>query len=122
MKIRHVQKKEFFRSGMSLDNGTLRRNDRELWSLFNARISKGENMRVFPISNWTELDIWQYIEREALALPFHLFCSRVVKWFEKGILLVPVTPLTPKSSEDISEFISVSFRTVGDVSCTCPSF
>jgi len=91
----------------------------ELWSLYNARIAKGENMRVFPISNWTELDIWQYIAREKLALPtiYYAHQREVVK---KQGLLVPVTPLTPKQADETSEILSVRFRTVGDISCTCP--
>ena len=91
----------------------------ELWNLYNARISKGENMRVFPISNWTELDVWQYIARENLALPsiYYAHQREVVK---KNGLLVPVTPITPKASDEDSEILSVRFRTVGDISCTCP--
>ena len=91
----------------------------ELWSLYNAKLHKGENMRVFPISNWTELDIWQYIAREGLALPsiYYAHQREVVK--RKG-LLVPVTPLTPKLPNEESEILSVRFRTVGDISCTCP--
>jgi sulfate adenylyltransferase subunit 2 len=91
----------------------------ELWSLYNARISKGENMRVFPISNWTELDVWQYIARENLTLPciYYAHSREVVK---RNGLVVPVTPLTPKSSDEVSETLSVRFRTVGDISCTCP--
>ena len=91
----------------------------ELWKLYNARISPGENMRVFPISNWTELDIWQYIAREKLELPsiYYTHKREVVK---KNGLLVPVTDITPKSAEDVSEFVDVRFRTVGDISCTCP--
>ncbi|MEN9930958.1 MAG: hypothetical protein RL604_1205 [Pseudomonadota bacterium] len=91
----------------------------ELWSLYNARISKGENMRVFPISNWTELDVWQYIARENLALPsiYYAHSREVVK---RNGLVVPVTPLTPKNADEVSETLSVRFRTVGDISCTCP--
>lgn len=91
----------------------------ELWSLYNARISKGENMRVFPISNWTELDIWQYIARENLALPsiYYAHDREVVK---RNNLLVPVTFLTPTETGEVSEKLSVRFRTVGDISCTCP--
>ena len=91
----------------------------ELWNLYNARIAKGENMRVFPISNWTELDVWQYIARENLALPsiYYAHQREVVK---KNGLLVPVTPITPKASDEASEILSVRFRTVGDISCTCP--
>ena len=91
----------------------------ELWSLYNAKLHKGENMRVFPISNWTELDIWQYIARENLELPpiYYSHKREVVR--RKG-LLVPVTPLTPKLPNEVSEVLDVRFRTVGDMSCTCP--
>jgi len=91
----------------------------ELWSLYNARIAKGENMRVFPISNWTELDVWQYIAREQLALP-SIYYAHEREVVRKNGLLVPVTPLTPKSTSEASEWLSVRFRTVGDISCTCP--
>lgn len=91
----------------------------ELWSLYNAKHHQGENMRVFPISNWTELDIWQYIARENLELP-SIYYAHEREVVEKGGLLVPVTPLTPKSDGDVSEIRSVRFRTVGDISCTCP--
>ena len=91
----------------------------ELWSLYNARMAQGEQMRVFPISNWTELDVWQYIARENLALPpiYYAHQREVVR---KNGLLVPVTPITPKADGDVSEVLSVRFRTVGDISCTCP--
>lgn len=91
----------------------------ELWSLYNARMAAGEQMRVFPISNWTELDVWQYIARENLALPpiYYAHQREVVR---KNGLLVPVTPITPKQDGDVSEVLSVRFRTVGDISCTCP--
>ncbi len=91
----------------------------ELWSLYNARMAQGEQMRVFPISNWTELDVWQYIARENLALPpiYYAHQREVVR---KNGLLVPVTPITPKADGDESEVLSVRFRTVGDISCTCP--
>ncbi|AKZ25794.1 MULTISPECIES: sulfate adenylyltransferase subunit CysD [Ralstonia solanacearum species complex] len=91
----------------------------ELWSLYNARMARGEQMRVFPISNWTELDVWQYIARENLALPpiYYAHQREVVR---KNGLLVPVTPITPKADGDVSEVLSVRFRTVGDISCTCP--
>ncbi len=91
----------------------------ELWDLYNARVHKGENIRVFPISNWTELDVWQYIEREKLELPSIYFAHRreVVR---KNGLLQPVTPLTPAREGDIVETIGVRFRTVGDITCTAP--
>lgn len=91
----------------------------ELWSLYNGKMHKGENMRVFPISNWTELDIWQYIERENLALP-PIYYAHEREVVERNGLLVPVTPLTPKRTGEESRVRSVRFRTVGDISCTCP--
>jgi sulfate adenylyltransferase subunit 2 len=91
----------------------------ELWSLYNARVAPGEHLRVFPISNWTELDVWQYIAREGLALPSIYFAhERAV--VRRGAALVPVTPLTPASEGERVERVSVRFRTVGDVTCTCP--
>jgi 3'-phosphoadenosine 5'-phosphosulfate sulfotransferase (PAPS reductase)/FAD synthetase len=91
----------------------------ELWNLYNARVHQGENIRAFPISNWTELDVWQYIEREGLALPSIYFAHRrrVVR---KNGLLQPVTPLTPAKEGDVVEEVSVRFRTVGDITCTAP--
>lgn len=91
----------------------------ELWDLFNARVSKGENIRAFPISNWTELDVWQYIEREGLGLPSIYFAHRrqIVR---KNGLLQPVTELTPAREGDVVEELSVRFRTVGDITCTAP--
>jgi sulfate adenylyltransferase subunit 2 len=91
----------------------------ELWRLYNARISPGEHMRVFPISNWTELDVWQYIAREGLDLP-SIYYSHEREVVQKNGLLVPVTFLTPKRQGDVSEQLRVRFRTVGDISCTCP--
>lgn len=91
----------------------------ELWSLYNTRLHNNENMRVFPISNWTELDIWQYIERENLALP-PIYYSHEREVVEREGFLVPVTGLTPKQKGEVSHIRSVRFRTVGDISCTCP--
>ncbi len=91
----------------------------ELWDLYNARVHKGENIRAFPISNWTELDVWQYIERESLELPSIYFAHKrqVVR---KNGLLQPVTDLTPARDGDLVEELSVRFRTVGDITCTAP--
>ena len=91
----------------------------ELWSLYNARVNPGEHVRVFPISNWTELDIWQYIAREAIDLPSIYYAHRRPVLRRRG-LLVPVTMLTPPKAGELVEEVSVRFRTVGDVSCTCP--
>lgn len=91
----------------------------ELWNIYNTRLHPDESMRIFPISNWTELDIWQYIEREQLALP-PIYYAHEREVIERNGLLVPVTPITPKREGESSEFRSVRFRTVGDISCTCP--
>ena len=91
----------------------------ELWSLYNARVHPGEHVRVFPISNWTELDVWQYIAREAIELPSIYYSHRRPVVRRRG-LLVPVTPLTRPGAGETVEEIAVRFRTVGDVSCTCP--
>lgn len=91
----------------------------ELWKLFNAKVSKGEHMRVFPISNWTELDVWEYIQREGLQLP-NIYFAHMRAVVRRGPLLQPVTELTPASVEDKVEQLSVRFRTVGDITCTCP--
>lgn len=91
----------------------------ELWSLYNARVAPGENIRVFPISNWTELDVWQYIRRQNIPLPEIYFSHRrdVVR---RNGALVPVTHLTPSRENDVVEDINVRFRTVGDITCTAP--
>ncbi|MCO6426902.1 sulfate adenylyltransferase subunit CysD [Nitrosomonas communis] len=91
----------------------------ELWSLYNTRTHPGENMRVFPISNWTELDVWEYIEREQLQVPSIYFAHwREVIPRDAGLL--PVSHLVqPKEGEHV-EKVMVRFRTVGDMSCTCP--
>jgi sulfate adenylyltransferase subunit 2 len=91
----------------------------ELWSLYNARVRAGEHVRVFPISSWTELDVGQYIAREAIDLPSIYYAHRRPVVRRRG-LLVPVTALTPPRAGETVEEISVRFRTVGDVSCTCP--
>ncbi len=98
----------------------------ELWSLYNARSHKGENIRAFPISNWTEMDVWQYIERENLGLPSIYFAHQrdVVM---RGGAIVPVNvPLVsggvinpPKVGEEVIN-MQVRFRTVGDITCTAP--
>lgn len=91
----------------------------ELWSLYNARVAPGEHMRVFPISNWTELDVWQYIAREKLEVP-SLYFAHVRAVVRRNGALVPVSVLTPARSGELVEQRSVRFRTVGDISCTCP--
>ncbi len=91
----------------------------ELWTLFNTRLRPGEHFRVFPISNWTELDVWMYIAREGIPLPglYYAHPRQVVR--RKG-LLVPVTAVTPPQAGETVESAQVRFRTVGDMTCTCP--
>ena len=91
----------------------------ELWDLYNTRVHAGENMRVFPISNWTELDVWQYIAREKLELPT-IYYAHEREVIPRNGLLVPLTPLTPAQEGEKVEKRIVRFRTVGDISCTCP--
>jgi sulfate adenylyltransferase subunit 2 len=91
----------------------------ELWNLYNARVAPGEHVRVFPISNWTELDVWQYIARERLAMP-SIYLSHPRAVVRRGSALVPVTALTPPRAGEAVETISVRFRTVGDITCTAP--
>ena len=91
----------------------------ELWALYNGRVRPGENVRVFPLSNWTELDVWQYIRRERVELPSLYFAHRR-ELVRRGSALVPVTELTPARAGDTIETLSVRFRTVGDITCTAP--
>ena len=91
----------------------------ELWTLFNTRIQPGEHFRVFPISNWTELDVWQYIERENIELPSLYYAHQRTVVERKG-LLVPVTALTPLKDGEVAVEKTVRFRTLGDITCTCP--
>jgi len=91
----------------------------ELWTLFNTRIKPGEHMRAFPISNWTELDVWLYIARENIPLPSLYFAHQREVIRRRG-LLVPLTEVTPLEDGETVETAEVRFRTVGDMTCTCP--
>ena len=91
----------------------------ELWSLYNTRVHPGENIRVFPISNWTELDVWQYIAREELEVPSIYYAHRREVVRRPGGLL-PVSGLVQPEAGEKVETITVRFRTVGDMTCTCP--
>jgi len=91
----------------------------ELWTLFNTRMRPGEHFRAFPISNWTELDVWLYIAREAIPLP-SLYYSHARDVVRRQGLLVPVTRVTPPRPGELVESARVRFRTVGDMTCTCP--
>ena len=91
----------------------------ELWNLFNTRIRPGEHVRAFPISNWTELDVWLYIARENIPLPSLYFSHQRQVIRRKG-LLVPLTAVTPPEAGERVVTETVRFRTVGDMTCTCP--
>jgi sulfate adenylyltransferase subunit 2 len=94
------------------------RNQRpELWSLYNGRHRKGENMRVFPLSNWTELDIWSYIRDEGIELPALYYAHKREVVERDGMLLAVNRFIQPIESETPFE-ATVRFRTIGDATCT----
>ena len=89
----------------------------ELWSLYNGRVKKGEHMRVFPLSNWTELDVWRYIQHEQIDLP-GLYFAHEREVFERDGMLYAVAPcMTMLPGEQVRREV-VRFRTIGDVTCT----
>ncbi|HEX6469550.1 MAG TPA: sulfate adenylyltransferase subunit CysD [Streptosporangiaceae bacterium] len=89
----------------------------ELWNLYNTKIRQGEHVRVFPLSNWTELDIWDYIRREALEIPSIYFAHpRMV--FERDGLLLADSPYANRDDDEPVFEAMVRYRTVGDMSCT----
>lgn len=89
----------------------------ELWSLYNARLKKGEHFRVFPISNWTELDVWQYIKEENIDLPSIYFAHEREVFLRAGMLLAAVEEIERLPHEEVFTE-TVRFRTVGDMTCT----
>jgi sulfate adenylyltransferase subunit 2 len=94
------------------------RNQRpELWDLYNGRHRPGEHVRVFPLSNWTELDIWAYIEREGIEVP-SIYYAHQRPVFQRDDMLLAVTPWTEPSAGEIVATEWVRYRTVGDATCT----
>ncbi|MGK9219573.1 MULTISPECIES: sulfate adenylyltransferase subunit CysD [unclassified Microbacterium] len=94
------------------------RNQRpELWSLYNGRHTPGQHVRVFPISNWTELDIWRYIEREGIALP-PLYFAHEREVYRRDGMWMAVGPFSEPRANETVETRTVRYRTVGDMSCT----
>ncbi|MFL6181001.1 MAG: sulfate adenylyltransferase subunit CysD [Actinomycetes bacterium] len=89
----------------------------ELWSLYNGRHRQGEHIRIFPLSNWTELDIWQYIQREELELP-SIYYAHKREVFMRDNMLMAVTPVTPPDEGAEVFEAQVRYRTVGDMTCT----
>ncbi|MCW2815768.1 MAG: cysD [Nocardioides sp.] len=89
----------------------------ELWSLYNGRIHAGEHMRIFPISNWTELDVWDYIGREGIEIP-NIYFSHQRRVFERDGMLMSETPLNPLREGEVVTERTVRFRTCGDIRLT----
>jgi sulfate adenylyltransferase subunit 2 len=89
----------------------------ELWNLYNGRVRKGENVRVFPISNWTELDVWEYIRRERLELP-SVYFAHARRVFRRDGMLYAVSPNVELMDGEMPFDAVVRYRTVGDTSCT----
>ncbi|MFO0561265.1 MAG: sulfate adenylyltransferase subunit CysD [Polyangiales bacterium] len=89
----------------------------ELWSLYNGRVKKGEHLRVFPISNWTEMDVYQYIKREGLEIP-SIYYAHEREVFARDGMIYAVTPFIERLPSEIPFKETVRFRTVGDASCT----
>ena len=89
----------------------------ELWNVYNGRHRKGEHIRVFPLSNWTELDIWQYIDEQSIELPSIYFAHRRQVFRRENMLMAVTDFLQPASGEEVFETM-VRYRTVGDATCT----
>ncbi len=91
----------------------------ELWDIYNTRTHPGENIRVFPISNWTEMDVWEYIDRERLEVP-KIYFAHLREVIRRDAGLLPISYLVQPRENEKPEKVMVRFRTVGDMSCTCP--
>ena len=89
----------------------------ELWGVYNTRIRRGEHIRVFPLSNWTELDIWEYISRENLEIP-SIYFGHTRSVFERDGILLADSPYVSRSDDETVLQTRVRYRTVGDMSCT----
>jgi sulfate adenylyltransferase subunit 2 len=89
----------------------------ELWNLYNTRIRRGEHIRVFPLSNWTELDVWSYIERENLEIP-SIYYAHEREVFERDGILLAVNPFLTQAGGEESRIATVRYRTVGDMTIT----
>jgi sulfate adenylyltransferase subunit 2 len=94
-----------------------RRQRPELWNLYNGRVRRGEHVRIFPLSNWTELDVWQYIAEDGLELP-SMYFAHEREVFERDGMLYAVSPWTEHLDGETPFTASVRYRTVGDMSCT----
>jgi sulfate adenylyltransferase subunit 2 len=94
-----------------------RRQRPELWSLYNAQMARGEHLRAFPLSNWTELDVWQYIEAEDVELP-SIYFAHEREVFERDGMLYATSPWVTLLDGEAPFSASVRYRTVGDMTCT----
>ncbi len=89
----------------------------ELWGIYNTRIHRGEHIRVFPLSNWTELDVWEYIARESLEIP-SIYYAHTRSVFERDGILLADSPYTRRADDEQPYEARVRYRTVGDMTCT----
>jgi sulfate adenylyltransferase subunit 2 len=89
----------------------------ELWNIYNAHMNPGEHMRVFPLSNWTELDVWQYIREEDLEIP-SIYMSHEREVFDRDGMIYAVSPYIELLPDEVPYTANVRYRTVGDMSCT----
>jgi len=89
----------------------------ELWNLYNGRIRRGQHMRVFPISNWTEMDVWQYIERENLEVP-SIYYAHERDVFRRDNMWLSTSEYLPNGPDEAVQRMTVRYRTVGDMTCT----
>ena len=89
----------------------------ELWSLYNGKIRKGQHMRVFPISNWTEMDVWQYIQSEEIEVP-PIYFSHEREVFRRDNMWLAVSEFLPPKDGEAVQRMTVRYRTVGDMTCT----
>jgi sulfate adenylyltransferase subunit 2 len=89
----------------------------ELWNLYNTRIRRGEHIRVFPLSNWTELDIWHYIAQRELEIP-SIYYAHQRRVFERDGILLAENPFITRGEDETAFETSVRYRTVGDMTCT----
>ena len=110
-------KERIFSVRDSFGGGDPRRQRPELWNLYNAKVLPGENVRVFPISNWTEMDVWEYIGARNIELPPIYFAHQRTVYNRDGMWLTPGPWGGPKKGEELVEK-TVRYRTVGDGSCT----
>ena len=110
-------KERFFSHGDEFGQWDPKNQRPELWNLFNGKMHYGEHFRVFPISNWTELDVWQYLAMEGIELPSLYFAHKRKCFVRDGVILADEGVVQLKPNEKVEEMM-VRFRTIGDMTCT----